>query len=922
MRQAGVALALLLAIGLAGCGKSDADLLGSAKAYLERGDAKAATIQLKNILQKSPNSGEARFLLGKAMVETGDMAGAEVELKRALEFRYSEEAVAPLMAKVLLATRQYRRLIDQYSKVEVADVKDAVELRVALGLAYLADNLPDEARASIERALQLAPDSEAANLAKVRLLAAVKDMDGAMRAVNAFLARSPRSGQALQLKGDLQVATRSDNDTVEKSYRAALAAQPNLPEAHVALISLAFSKGDIDGAAKQIAELKKVSPNSPQTKFMEAKLAYAQADYKKARDLLQLLLRFAPNNIMMLQLAGATELKLGSPTQAEGYLGRALKVAPGFISARRMLARSYLGQRLPDKAMEVIQPVLTSPKVDSETLSLAGQAAMMKGDLAAGQDYFARASKLKPEDNRVKAALALTQIARTNSDAAFGELQSIAEHDKGTAVDMAVVGAALRRNDTKAAFSAIDAIEKKMPDSAVPFQMRGQIYLRQRDLAAARKNFEQALTKDPKYLPSVGSLAQMDLADNKADAAKARYQALLKTDPKNVRAMMALAEITRRSGGTADEVRKLLNAAVQADPTDAAPRVTLIESYMADRDVSGAKAAAQAAVAALPNNTALLDRLGRIQIAGGDTQQAVSTFNKLVSMNTASPDGYIGLAQAQMAAKDLDGAAKSAKKAAEIAPGSLPTQQLGMMVAMQQKRPRDAVAIAREMQTAHPDDGTGFFMEGEIEFNQKNFEAAVAAYRKASAKADPGNGPSRLHQALIAGGRESDATKFVGSWVAEHPNDAMFRFYLGDAALAKGDLPLAEKRYNEVLAIAPEHALALNNVAWLMVQQNKPGAVALAERAVNAAPGQPAILDTLALALATENQLDKAIDIEKKIVAQSPKVPVFRINLAKFYAQAGKKDLARGELDQLDKQMGTDYPGKDEAAKLRKSLAG
>ncbi|MBI3368199.1 MAG: PEP-CTERM system TPR-repeat protein PrsT, partial [Burkholderiales bacterium] len=808
-------LALVCVFALAGCGKSQGDLIASAKDYLKKGDAKAATIQLKNLLQKSPDSGEGRFLLGKALLLTGDLPGAEIELNRALEYKYSDEAVAPQLAKVLLGTRQDRKLIDQYAATEVADVNDAVELKVALALAYLAENSADEARSMVDRALKLAPDSEQAQVANARVLASLRDVDGALKALNDYLARKPDAALALQLKGDLMMASRTgiDNDAAADVYRKAIAARPDLPDAHVALITMAFAKGDIEGAAKQVAELKKVAPNHPQTRFMEAKLAFAQNDFKKARDLMQQLLRVAPNNVGMLLLAGATEMKLNSATQAEGYLGRALKVAPGFVAARRLLARVYLGQRLPDKALEVLKPMLASAKVDSETLSLAGQAAMAKGDLAAGHDFFARANKLAPEDNRVRAALALTELAKGNSDAAFSELQSIAAADKGTAVDMAVVGASLRRGDTAAALKAVDTVEKKMPDSAVPHQMRGQIFMIKKDMAAARKSFELALAKDKKYLPALGALASLDLMDKKPDVAKARYEALLKDDPKNVRALMAMSQLTLRSGGSRADARKLLNAAVQADPSDPAPRLVLIESYMTERDVAGAKNAAQAATAALPYNTDLLDRLGRVQIAGGDTQQAVSTFNKLISINPASPDGYIGLARAQIAAKDLDGAAKTVRKAAEAAPGSADVQQLSMVVAMQQKRPRDAVAIAREMQTAHPADAGGFMMEGEIEFTQKNWDGAIAAFRKASTKTDAGNSPARLHQSLLLAGRESEATKFANGWAAEHPKDAQFKFYLGDLALAQRDLPLAEKRYQEVLGLMPDHALALNNVA-------------------------------------------------------------------------------------------------------------
>ncbi|MDE2082510.1 MAG: hypothetical protein KGI90_14260, partial [Burkholderiales bacterium] len=54
-RTLALAAALLLTLSACG-GKSDAELIASAKAYLAKNDVKAATIDLKSALQKNPQS--------------------------------------------------------------------------------------------------------------------------------------------------------------------------------------------------------------------------------------------------------------------------------------------------------------------------------------------------------------------------------------------------------------------------------------------------------------------------------------------------------------------------------------------------------------------------------------------------------------------------------------------------------------------------------------------------------------------------------------------------------------------------------------------------------------------------------------------------------------------------------------------------
>ena len=89
---------------------------------------------------------------------------------------------------------------------------------------------------------------------------------------------------------------------------------------------------------------------------------------------------------------------------------------------------------------------------------------------------------------------------------------------------------------------------------------------------------------------------------------------------------------------------------------------------------------------------------------------------------------------------------------------------------------------------------------------------------------------SRLWQEA-ATGKRADADKFGAGWIKDQPKDVGFASYLADITLARNDLPAAEVLYRRVIELQPDNAVALNNVAWLMVKANKPGAVAMAEQA-------------------------------------------------------------------------------------------
>ncbi|HWJ95987.1 MAG TPA: tetratricopeptide repeat protein, partial [Telluria sp.] len=63
-----------MAAGLGGCQRNQptAQLLAEAQQYEQKGDQKAALIQLKNAVAQSPDDGEARARLGSLHLDMGD----------------------------------------------------------------------------------------------------------------------------------------------------------------------------------------------------------------------------------------------------------------------------------------------------------------------------------------------------------------------------------------------------------------------------------------------------------------------------------------------------------------------------------------------------------------------------------------------------------------------------------------------------------------------------------------------------------------------------------------------------------------------------------------------------------------------------------------------------------------------------------
>ena len=911
--------ALLLSILLGACGDKPEAMLTSAKDYLAKNDNKAAVIQLKNALQSNPDLPEARFLLGTALLDSGDAVGAELELRKALVLKHPQDMVAPPLARAMLAQGQASKLIDEFAKIELSQASAKASLQMSLASAYAIQGKTEASQAALKAALLAEPGYAPALIAQARQKASKGEFDGALAMTEEVITKYPKSHEAWKLKGDILLYAKGQVNDALTAYRKTVEIKPDFLEGNTAVITLLLQQANLTDAATQIGQLKKFSANHPQTKYLEAQLAFQKKDFKLARELAQQVLKVVPDYVPGLQLAGAVELQLKSNVQAEGYLSKAVQLAPDLALARRLLVISYMRSGQPAKALATLLPALNRNDVDPGLLTVAGEVYLQNGDIKKAEEYFSRVAKQDPKNTRNRTSLALTHLMGGQVDSAFSELEDIAASDTDTTADLALISAHLRRQEFDKALKTIDRFEKKQPDKPLAAHLRGRTLLAKRDVAGAKQSFERALTIDHTYFPAVASLAGLDMADKRPDDAKKRFEAVLAKDPKNGQAMLALADIAARSGATKEEVAKLIGNAVAANPTEAAPRLLLIDFYLRNQDGKAALSEAQSAVVALPNSTEVLEALGRSQQAAGEFNQAITTYNKLAGMQPLSPQPQMRLADAHMAAKNKEAAGNSLRKGLELKPDLVEAQRALIVLDLDEKKFQEALTIARTVQKQRPKEAVGYVLEGDIYAFQKNWDSAVAAYRGGLKQVNSTELALKLHSVLLASGKAAEADKLSFSWQKDYPKDAVFLAYLGDGALMRKDYSGAEKIYIALIKLQPDSALAYNNLAWVTGKLNKEGAIAFAEKANTLAPKQPAFMDTEAMLLSDKGDYAKALELQNKALALQPQNTTFKLNLAKIHINGGKNDLARKELDDLAK-LGDKFAAQAEVANLLKGL--
>lgn len=917
------ALVGIVILFMAACGSQTPEqLLASAKDNLGKGDRNAAVIHLKNLLQKAPNNGEARLLLGQALFESEDYVTAEKELSRALELKQPQEKALPPYLLTLLALGKYQAVVTEAEKYRLFNPAAVATTQTAVGDAYRGLGNFARARQAYAAAIAAVPGYSRALLGDAILIAGQGELDQALQRTDAVIAADPKLVEARAFRGEILVA-KGDRAGAKKAFEEAIQVNERYLPARLALVALLTDERDFDAAAKLVESTRKVAPPDLRINYADALIAFRTGDMKRARQQLQQVLKVLPDDIPSLVLAGAVELQDGQLTAAETSLRRVLAMRPTHLAARQLLTRTYLRMGQPAKAQETLQPFIARGLTKNPGLTLlAGEVLLANGDFKNAAAHFQQAAK-GTHGQQVVARTRLGQIALATGRSAegFKELEAASGLDEQAyQADLALFAGHLQRKEFDRALAALQSLEKKQPNNPLTFFLYGVVDLAKGDQPAARGSFDKALQLQDDFLPAVQSLGMLDLAEKRPDLARKRYEAAIAKNPGNEQLYLALATFQRRAGASQKEIGDTLQRAVKANPQAAAARVELIRLALQVNDVKSALAAAQDALAALPSDPIVLDAAGAAQEAAGDLNQAIATYGRRAALQPDAVEPLYRLAALHVRQKDTEGAIEALRRVKKVAPTeyAVVPQLANLYIAA--GRYDEALREVRELQNREPKLAAAYSIEGDIHRSKKQFGDAERAYRQALKLEPKANAVAiRIHGVLADAGKSAEADAFARKWIADNPKDVAMPLYLSRRELAGGNLKAAAAQYQSVITISPSNAEALNNLAWIGGELGDPKALGYAEHAAKLEPNNANVLDTYGVLLVRRGEIDKGLPLLQQARELAPARNDIRLHYAKALIQAGRKDDARKELQALQ-SVKESFKGKDEVAALLKGL--
>jgi putative PEP-CTERM system TPR-repeat lipoprotein len=921
--RAAMPMALILAVtALAACdprgSASVEQLVKRAEEQRAAGNVRASIIELKNALQKDGKSAQARLLLGQSFVDLGDAASAEIELKRAKELGADAGRTTLLLGEVRLLQGRIPQLLTEFPVPEdgAAETKAAfLELR---GRAHLMAGQRVQSEQAFKAALELNPKLAEAELGLARIAFATGNPAAGRDHLARAVAIAPENPKVLMVQGDAAFAAK-DYEGAENHFKQVLKLRKDdllALNASLGIGRAQIAAGKLKDASARLTQTLKQAPNHPEANYLRALAAYQSKEYDLAKTHAETALRTAPNHRQSIFIAGAASYALQQNELALRYLTTFVNAVPENAEGRKLLAALQMRMGQPSQAARTLQAAKTQ---DAQMLAMAGAAAAQAGDPSAAKESLERAASADPRNVGARAQLGMTRISLGETEEGFKDLEAASKLDPGSDADVALALSYIRAGDYDKAIEAAKRIQQRQSAKAIGFTLEGVSLRAKRDDAAAKAAFRKALEAEPGDRTALENLALMALSQNQPDEARGYYNELATRNPDNGSVQVLVAQFDLQTGRAADAVSRM-QSLVSAQPEFLEGYVALARAQIAMGNAQQALTVTNNAAQRWPDHPDVLMTRGQAQMRLGQVGEAIASFRAAVAKAPQHPVGYQLLAIAYQASGDRARALAEVDRGLGVQPASAPLRLMRALLLAETGKIDDAVRIASELRASNPNAPQVAELEGALALAQGHPMDAINSYQQALSGNPTTENVIGLARAQTAARQPEKGEQTLKDWLAKYPDDARARIVLGDSYLNRRMLPDAEKQYGEVLKVAPDAAVVLNNLAWVMSQQGRAKeALPHARKAAELAPENPAVLDTLGTTLVRAGFAAEAIAPLRKALEKAPGVRPLQYHLADALAKQGQREEAKSLLSQA-LEGSEPFEERSEAEKLWREL--
>jgi len=798
---------------------------------------------------------------------------------------------------------------------------------------------------------KLNSDGTRGRLMRGRLAMAKGDIPKAIEFYRDGLNEYPSNSLAWTLLAGAYLMNNQRADAQGALEGHALKLDPANGEANRMMAAILLEQGDKKGAKPYLEAAAKAIPGDT---FVREQLQILEEenDPKSGIASREKVRESEPDNLANLLSLASLYAKVKEADKADECLRRVIELNQNVKGADQKedprivndVARIYgMDLERPAEGEKILQELLkrTAKKEDKAAVaSMIAQYYQKLDNLENAERYYLLSANLSP--TAAVTASVGEFYARTNRPAEaldwFQKARDLAKDDKSLmpTIRTRIIQSAIMMRDKKRAEPEIEAYIRDYPDDENGPLFKGLFYLQVGDVTKAEQAFREQLERKADSAVALWQSGQIYMMRQRWSRAIEALQKAKAFRPSgfNYEHRIALARALF-GAGRYDEGVAELQSILQEAPNTTQAAVALMDQYLRAKKLAEAETLAVTYMRRFPDDFRWPQYLGQIGIQQKDERKAIEGFGKAVETSRFATTPVLQLLSVLETSGRFDDVVDFVQtKLPEARRRRLPMAEaiLGKAYAAK-KEPEEAAKHFDAALVMARDDFEAYRYiamtmaralgaDKAIEMAQKRLEADKAAGRNTSESL------KLLMQLEFQADKYDEAIR-IGEQIidaADRDDDMLFGLMAQAIVMTKiNRFDEARQKYESALRLDPGNPVALNNLAFLLVDSvKKPQeALAYAERAESIAPRDPNTIDTLGWVLAengrladAEGTLLKALDID------STNLPAM-YHLAVVYQRMGNKDDAKSRFEAVirEGEKSNDKQYRELAEKALKDLS-
>jgi len=894
------------------------DPFAAAKAAMERGDVRAAQIELRNTVRKDPNNAEAHFRLGVVQLRMGDPVSAERSLRLALDNGFDPRPVRPLLAQTYMAQGKFKDLLRDFPLDGLAPEQKG-PMQVLRGMAHLQLGEMDPAFQNFTEAERAMPQAAEPVLAAARVLMARRDFAGAEARVDRALTLNAKSADALVLKAQL-LNLRGDRRNALSALDSAVQFAPGMLAARLERANLLVALGDDAKAKEDVTAVLRMEPRSAGGIYLQAVIAARAREFPAADAALTQIQNILGRFPRGYYFQAVVKFNMGQAEQANEAATRFLSRNPRDPDGLKLMARIQMAGQRPQEAIDLLAKAEEEGvKADGEMLDLLGRAYAQAGKPQQALAALERAAAIAPDSADILTRLAAIRLGLGDAAGAAKDLEQSAElAPKRVDTGEALIVAALANGEVDRAAAALDRVKQTGVRSENIAILEAMVRAGQLNFEAAKAAYVNVLREYPASTRARMNLARLAMMESNAQEAEQYLVEILRQEPANEAALTVLLQLLL-ADGKVERAIGYVETARAAAPGNNGITALLADLYMRNKEARKALDMIEAAQKDQPPVPALIMARARAQVALGLLREAQEAFRGVLAANPNDANARRALVELMLRDNSADAAKALLRDGLAQTPGNPALLQTLVAIDLKEGTPEKALATLAELRQDPRNVPGTRGLKGDILMTANRPQEAVLAYIEESQASPTPDLVQRTVAALNAAGRPAESAKLLREWLAKNPGDQQARLTLIGLDLAARRLDEAEKLLNELLEKQPGNVIALNNLAWLYHQKNDERARAMAQRAYLLGPTAH-VADTFGWILTTQGDAALALPLLRQAARELPREPSVQYHYAVALNEVGQKEEAANVLRPIV-QGTAEFEEKSAAARLYESLA-